>query len=302
MAELRSLKVAAAQYPIGEPKSIQEWDAKITSWVAVGAATGSKLLVFPEYAAIEQAAALGPEVSSDLIATLSAVADLAAHRIALHCELARRHNVHILVGSGPVRRDDGAFVNAAQLVTPSGRVGVQDKLIMTPFERDWGVTKGETIRVFDTSIGRIGVAICYDSEFPLLVRAMAEAGAHLVLVPSCTERVSGFHRIRAGAAARALENQLAVVTSPTVGDALWSPAVDRNTGAAGIFVPPDALLSETGVVAEGTLNAPTWVTGVIDFARLRKLRSSGEMRNFVDWTAQPGARALDHHVEVVQLA
>ena len=49
--------------------------------------------------------------------------------------------------------------------------------------------------------------------------------------------------------------------SPTVGDALWSPAVDRNTGAAGIFVPSEQTVSDDGVLAEGTLNAPQWVSG-----------------------------------------
>ena len=93
------------------------------------------------------------------------------------------------------------------------------------------------MRVFETALGRIGVAICYDSEFPLLARALTEAGAEIVLVPSCTERVSGYYRVRTGAMARALENTIATVMSPTVGDALWSPAVDRNAGAAGIFVP-----------------------------------------------------------------
>lgn len=299
---LRKLLVAAAQYPIGEPRSLAEWDAKITTWVAAGAATGAKLLVFPEYAAIEQAAASGPEVSGDLNRTLAAVADLAGHRVALHLALAKQYGVYILVGSGPARVSSEAFVNAAQLVTPAGSVGVQEKLIMTPFERDWGVSPGATARVFDTEIGQIGIAICYDSEFPLLVRAMAEAGAEYLLVPSCTERVSGFHRIRAGAAARALENQFAVVTSPTVGDALWSPAVDRNCGSACVFVPPDALMSDTGVIAEGPLNEPVWVTGEIDFARLRKLRSSGEMRNFADWAVQPGAGPLAAKVEAIKLA
>ena len=87
-----------------------------------------------------------------------------------------------------------------------------------------------------------------------------------------------------------------------MGDALWSPAVDRNAGSAGLFVPPDALLSDTGVVAEGILNEPTWVTGEIDFTRLRKLRSSGEMRNFADWATQPGAEPLGSRVGIVQLA
>jgi len=295
------LRVATAQYPLLEARSLDEWEAKVSDWVSDGAGLGAKLLVFPEYAALEQAAAFGPAVTSDLAATLSAVADVAEARIGLHIELARIHHVHILVGSGPVRRADGSFVNQAQLITPDGKVGVQDKTIMTPFEHTWGVVAGGPPRVFDTGIGRIGIAICYDSEFPLLVRAMAEAGAELLLVPSCTERVSGFHRIRAGACARALENTIAVVTSPTVGDALWSPAVDHNVGSAGIFVPPDGQLSDTGVIAEGPLNDARWVVGEIDFDRLRALKSSGEMRNFADWANQPGAATLADSVERVVL-
>ncbi len=74
---------------------------------------------------------------------------------------------------------------------------------MTPFERDWGISGGAPLRVFDTALGKIAVLICYDSEFPLLARALAEAGAEVILVPSCTERVSGFHRVRTGSMARA---------------------------------------------------------------------------------------------------
>lgn len=302
MAAPAFLKVAAAQYPIGEPGSLAEWAAKIASWVAEGAATGAELLVFPEYAAIEQAAALGPDVYKDLTTTLERVADLAEERVALHARLAAKHGVHILVGSGPARHPDGRFVNAAQLVTPKGAIGVQEKLIMTPFEHDWGVTAGGPLRVFDTTLGRIAVLICYDSEFPLLARAAVEAGADAILVPSCTERVSGYHRVRTGARARALENTIVTVQSPTVGDAPWSPAVDFNVGAAGIFVPPEHGVSDTGVAAEGVLNAAQWVSAAVDLAALRRLRTSGEMRNFGDWPAQPGAEPLKHTVEAVALS
>jgi predicted amidohydrolase len=297
-----TLTIAAAQYPIGQPATLAEWQDKIARWVADGAATGAQLLVFPEYAAIEQAAALGEAVYTDLNATLSEVARLTGERIALHAALAREHRVHILVGSGPKRLDDGRFVNAAQLVTPSGSVGEQEKIIMTPFERDWGVSPGGPLRVFETALGRIGVAICYDSEFPLLSRALAEAGADVILVPSCTERVSGYHRVRTGAIARALENTVVTVQSPTVGDALWSPAVDRNSGAAGIYVPSEHGVSDTGVIVEGALDAAQWVSGTVDLARLRRVRTTGEMRNFADWSVQPGAAELVANVEVVTLA
>lgn len=300
MARAR-LTIASAQYPIGQPSSLEEWEDKIADWVAKGAATGAQLIVFPEYAAIEQAACLGPAVYSDLQKTLHAVAELAASRVQLHLDLARQHNVHILVGSGPVLKSDGRYVNAAQLVTPSGLAGEQEKIIMTPFERDWGITGGAPLRVFDTSLGKIAVLICYDSEFPLLARAVAEAGAEIVLVPSCTERVSGFHRVRTGSMARALENTIVTVQSPTVGDALWSPAVDRNEGSAGIYVPSEHAVSDTGVLAEGPLSVPQWVTATVDLERLRFVRETGEMRNFTDWNTQPGARALAASVEIVPL-
>jgi len=230
------------------------------------------------------------------------VADLADKMDAVYAGLAHQHAVHILAPSGPVRRAaDGAFVNAARLITPSGRMGVQEKLIMTPFERDWGVAPGSQLRVFETELGRIGVAICYDSEFPLLVRAQAEAGAELVLVPSCTERLSGAHRVRTAACARALESQIATALSPTIGDAPWSPAVDVNTGAAGIYVPAETSLSLTGALAEGALNAPGWVSAVIDFRKLAEVRSSGEMRNSADWNLQPGAGSLINAAEIVSL-
>jgi len=295
------LKVAAAQYPVGEPATMAEWREKAADWVARGAATGADLLVFPEYGAIEVAATFGSAIASDLQQTLSAVASVADEMDAFYAELARRHGVHILAPSGPVRRTDGRFVNAARLLTPTGRMGTQEKLIMTPFERDWGIAPGQPLRVFDTALGRIGIAICYDSEFPLLVRAQAEAGAELVLIPSCTEFVSGYRRVRTAARARALENQIATVQSPTVGEALWSPAVDQNAGAAGVFVPPDAKLSMTGTLAEGQLNEPGWVSAEIDFSALRELRNSGEMRNAADWALQPGSHPLAQEVEVVDL-
>lgn len=301
MTDRQTLKIAAAQYPIGEPKSLSEWEDKIALWVKTGAATGAQLLVFPEYAAIEQAAAFGPDVYGDLKATLTKVAELAASRVALHLDLAKKHNVHILAGSGPVLKSDGRFVNAAQLVTPSGQIGEQEKLVMTPFERDWGISAGGPVRVFKTAIATFGVAICYDSEFPLLVHAMADAGAHAVLVPSCTERISGYNRVRTGSMARALENTIATVQSPTVGDAPWSPAVDFNAGAAGIYVPSEHGVSDTGVIAEGKLNEAQWVSGTVDLARLKRVRETGEMRNVHDWPLQPGAPAAKVYVDIIDL-
>lgn len=300
MAAPDRIKVAAAQYPLDPLPDRTAWREKAERWVKEGAATGAGLLVFPEYGTMEFAATFGPAVAGDLAASMAAVADAMLEIHAQFAELARRNRVHILTPSGPTR--SGAhFVNAAALVTPTGGIGVQQKLIMTPFERQWGITPGGPLRTFDTALGRIGIAICYDSEFPLLVRAQAEAGAELILIPTCTERASGYARVRAAAQARALESQVATVVAPTVGDAPWSPAVDLNTGRAGIYVPPDPATAMSGVLAEGELDRPGWIVADIDFAALRRIRENGETRNRADWTSQPGSAPLAAHAEVVTL-
>lgn len=292
------IRIAAAQYPIDRHATLAAYKQKLARWVEEAAGKGASLLVFPEYGAMEWAGML-PDAS--LAQSLAGVSDAMQEMDAALAELAAKFNVHVLAASGPSARPGGRYVNAARLVAPNGRIGVQDKLIMTPFERDWGITGGDGLRVFDTALGRIGVAICYDSEFPLLVRAQVEAGARIILVPSCTEFMAGYHRVRTGAMARALENTCFVAMSPLVGEARWSPAVDVNVGAAGIFGPADQAQSDTGVVAEGILSAPQWLYGDVEPAALEALTRTGEMRNRADWSQQPGAGPLATHVEVVSL-
>lgn len=287
-----SVRIAAAQYPIDRLPDLAALKAKITRWVEDAARQGAELIVFPEYGAMEIAGTCSDAVAGDLGASLAAVAERLAEIDAHHAELARRLGLHILAASGPSARTRGGFVNAARLVAPSGRIGVQEKLIMTPFEVRWGISAGTTINAFDTSFGRVAVLICYDSEFPLLARAAVEAGAEILLVPSCTERVSGYHRVRTAAMARALEGTVVTVQSPTIGEALWSPAVDHNSGAAGIYVPAEAGVSDTGIIAEGRLDTPGLVVGEVDLAALRHLVAAGEMRNRSDWSLQPGVAAL----------
>ena len=297
----RTIRIAAAQYPLSQFDTLGAYHDKLAGWVARAAADRADLVVFPEYGAMEYAAAAGEAAAGDLAASLEAVNAAWPATNAAHADLARKHGLHILAASGPARRGDGRFVNRARLFAPNGKSGAQDKMIMTPFEHDWGIAPGDQLRVFETDLGRIGIAICYDSEFPLLVRAQTEAGADLILMPSCTEFVSGYHRVRTAALARALENGCITVQAPTIGEARWSPAVDVNAGAAGIYAPSEKGLSDTGVIAEGRLGEAMLVTASVDLARLKHVRESGEMRNSLDWARQPGATALAGQVEIADL-
>ncbi len=296
----RTVTIAAAQYPIERLETLGGYEGKLARWVAEAASAGAELLVFPEYGAMEYAGAAGADAES-LAGSLAAAADGMAHMIEVHAGLSRRHGVHIVAASGPCRTAAGTYVNRARLFAPSGQHGAQDKQIMTPFEQHWGISPGTGLQVFETALGVIGIAICYDSEFPLLVHALCAAGAEIVAVPTCTEFVSGWSRVRTAALARALENTCVTVQSPTIGDAPWSPSVDANCGAAGIFVPAERGLSDTGVLASGPFNTAGWVYGTVDLAHVRHVKESGEMRNVRDWRLQPGAHNLAHHVSRIVL-
>ena len=291
---------AVAQYPVERLTSWESYAAKLERWISEAAARGAKLAVFPEYGAMELAA-LDPATMGDLAGSLVSVAALLPQVDRLHTELAARFDIHILASSAPFRRADDSFVNRARLFAPGGKIGVQDKLIMTRFEREqWGIAAGGPLRVFDTALGRIGVLICYDSEFPLLARAQIEAGAQLLLVPSCTDSLHGYWRVRLAAQARAMEGQCYALQAPLVGEADWSPAIDINRGAAGIFAPPDGAFPDDGIVALGELDAGQWLYGEIDLARVGALQADGSVLNMRHWAEQSGVDSLPQ-VEVVDL-
>jgi predicted amidohydrolase len=265
------------------------YEQKLTRWVSEAATAGADLLVFPEYGAMELATLAGRDTALDLEASLHAVSERIPDVDDLHARLARAHGVHILAASAPVFDAELGQrpVNRARFFAPDGSMGVQDKQIMTRFEReDWGVVGGGPLHLFDTALGKIGILICYDSEFPLLGRAMAEAD--LILVPSCTEALTGYSRVRIGAMARALENQCVTVMSSTVGSCDWSEAVDENTGMGGIFGPPDTGFPATGVIAEGRLNQPGWTYADVDLERIAHVRADGVVLNRRHWDDQSG--------------
>lgn len=191
--------------------------------------------------------------------------------------LARRHGLHIVGGTIPVWSPESDRVhNQAMVFGPAGTVGIQHKLHMTRFEtEEWIVSPGEILRVFETNFGRIAIAICYDVEFPEIARAAAREGASILVVPSCTDDRQGFWRVRYCAHARAIENQLYVICSGTVGSLPMVPAVSLNYGQASILTPSDFAFSRDGILAEGNPNQEMMVIGELNLKTIVETRASG---------------------------
>ena len=243
------------------------------------------LIVLPEYAAMD--AALMPDTATG---TPLDWRDRAANRapdwVAQWQMLAARTGAHILAGSGPYLTEAGV-VNRSWLIAPSGAVAHQDKLILTPYERDTlAMVPGAGLRLVDTALGRIGTLICYDVEFPLLARAMAEAGAELILVPSCTDLPNGQTRVRQSARARALENQIVTVQAPLTGRVPDCDIIDVSTGRAGVFAPPDHGLPPDGILAQGATDDPAPVVWDGDPRAVIAARDAAQVSNFAHWPDQ----------------
>jgi apolipoprotein N-acyltransferase len=92
---------------------------------------------------------------------------------------ARRNGVYVV---WPLyTREQGRMYNSGVLVSPAGDVaGVYHKMFPTIGEIESGITPGDGPRVFDTPLGRFGIVICFDLNFPEIMEGTGEAGAEVI--------------------------------------------------------------------------------------------------------------------------
>jgi predicted amidohydrolase len=195
--------------------------------------------------------------------------------------LARRFAVTIVAPSFPVCLEN-LVINRCFVFGPQGKIGYQDKYFMTRFElEEWNVQPAPArLCVFEADWGRFGIQICYDVEFPIGAAKLCEAGAQVILAPSCTETLRGATRVHVGARARALEQQCYTVVSPLIGNAPWSPAVDINFGFAAVYSTPDKLFPEEGILQTMPAQQPGWLTQTLDLSLIEAIRGEGQTLNF----------------------
>ena len=261
------MKITSLQYGYHHVSSFKEYASKIESVVALHAKQETQLLLFPEYAGMEM-------LSFMTLDNLLCHLDDYLHLFQM---LSQRFQLYICSGSVFTATEQG-IRNRAYLFSPDGEILHQDKCILTPYERKENIaTPGDTLQVFCTELGKVGICICYDIEFPALARSLVKAGADLILVPSYTSSMHGYHRVFTSCRARAMENQCYIVQSATVG------FTDEMTyGAAAICGPIDRLFPEDGVLALETRDIPGAVSAHLDFSQLAYIRKEGETTNYED--------------------
>lgn len=267
------LRVATLQYFIRPLQTFEQFRDQVVGLVETAADYGTRLVVFPEYFTLQLLTLA--DVRQPLSEQIRRLAVQEQPFASLMADLASRHGLYIVAGTIPHIDAAGTVTNVCHVFGPDGRHGVQPKLHMTRFEREWNVVPGSGVNVFETSFGRMAVAICYDVEFPEFARAAARSGAHVLVVPSCTDDRQGFLRVRYCAQARAIENQMYVIHSSTVGSLPMVPAVSLNYGQAAIFTPSDFAFARDGILAEGIPNQETMVVAELNLDTIHESHESG---------------------------
>lgn len=275
------IKIAVCQYQIELLSTWSNYVTKIESLVAQAKQQGVQVLLLPEYAGTEIACAQyrsDPEL-------YQALQSLIPQYLDFYKSLASRHQLYIVSGTILEETAPARYVNRAYFFGPKGERGFQDKLQLTEYEKQTKVIQhGLSQNLFQTPFGTIGIAICYDSEFPEIVRGLVQAGASLILVPSYTSSLAGYHRVFLSCRARAIENQCYVAVSYVVGTAVLSGDPEETYGHAVVLGPADNGFPDDGIIAQSqsAINQAALLTTDIEFDKISLVRKQGQVHNFSD--------------------
>ncbi|CAH2715649.1 Formamidase [Neobacillus rhizosphaerae] len=282
------LRVSAVQYHLHTIQSFAEFAAECAHYIKTAEEFGAEFVLFPELFTTQL---LSIDNGQGRSLTIDDLPSFTEQYHELFSNFAKQTTMHIIAGTHVIKKD-GKLYNTAYLFYPDGRVGEQAKLHITPTEvNEWNMAAGDSFQIFETNKGKIAILTCYDIEFPEIVRIAKAKGADVIFCPSCTEDRHGFHRVRYTSHARAIENQLYVVLTGTVGSLPTVDFMRSNIGQAVIITPNDIPFPPKGIQVEGEINNDMVITADLDLELLYEVRERGTVTTwrdrrtdlYVDW-------------------
>ena len=266
------VRIASIQYLLRPITRFEDFETQVEFFVRGAQEYRSHFLVFPEYFTTQLLSYLREPAPGRAVRLL---AQMTEDYEELFKRLATRSGLYIIAGTHPIIQQ-GELFNAAHLFTPNGRVFRQKKVHLTTAEKSsYQMSRGHGFYVYHTDYGRIAILVCYDVEFPEAARVLAEGGAQILFVPSCTDERQAYCRVRYCAQSRAIENQIYVAISGTVGNLPDVPCMATHYGQAAIFTPSDYFFARDGIAAEGVVNQEQIVIADVDLDLLEEQRVSG---------------------------
>jgi predicted amidohydrolase/GNAT superfamily N-acetyltransferase len=289
------VRIAAVQYLLRPITRFDEFATQVEFFVRSAREYGSHFVLFPEYFTMQLLSYLREPAPARAVRLL---AQVTSEYEQLFKRLATETGLYIIAGTHPTIQR-GVLCNAAHLFTPNGRIFRQKKVHLTATEKGpYQMERGHGFYVYHTDYGRIAILVCYDVEFPEAARLLAESGAQILFVPSCTDERQAFCRVRYCAQARAIENQVYVAMAGTVGNLPEVPYMATHYGQAAILTPSDYFFARDGIAAEGIVNQEQMVISDVDLNLLEEQRVSGTVIPLNDLIRDAYDRAI-HYADLI---
>ncbi len=272
-------RLGLVQWQMRPYRNIDELFVQAEYFIDMISAYKGDIAVFPEFFNAPLMAEHNHLRESEAIRWLAQHTDTIRERFA---ELAVRYNVNIVTGSLPELRGERLY-NTGYFCHRSGQVERYVKIHVTPDEtKYWAISGGNTLQVFDTDVGKVGVLICYDSEFPELGRLLADQGMQILIVPYLTDTQNAYMRVRHCSQARAIENECYVAITGSVGNLPQVENMDLQYSQSAVLTPCDFAFPSNGVKAEATPNTEMVLIADLDMELLSELHHHGAVRNLRD--------------------
>lgn len=273
------IRLAVVQYQMRPITDFSEFAKQSEFFIDTASEYKSDFVLFPELHTTQLLSFMPRDRPGQAARRL---AEFTPQYLDLYTELAVKHDVNIIGGSLFVVEDESLY-NVSYLFRRDGTLERQEKIHITPSERKWwGVTPGRKVSVFDTDCGPIAILICYDIEFPELVRIVADKGAGIIFVPFNTDTRHGYLRVRHCAQARCVENHLYVAVAGCVGNLPFVENSDIHYAQSAIFTPADAEFARDAIAAECSANIETMIIHDVDVEQLRRHKQTGSVQNWND--------------------
>ncbi|MBA8795871.1 putative amidohydrolase [Friedmanniella endophytica] len=250
----QTVRLGIGQLRIDVDDPAGTWHA-VEQTAARAAAEGVELLVLPELAACGY-------VFADHAEALARSEDLDGPTVAAYRELSRRHGLVLAAGFAE-RGEAGRVHNSALLVEDGELRAVYRKAHLWDAEKLYFTPGSAPAPVVDTRVGRLGLMICYDLEFPEFVRDVALRGAEVLLAPSNwpTEHSPG-----PGLVAETIKSQANAACNR-----IWMVVADRTGVERGQHWVGGSMVCDPlgAIVTEPVLGREGWLVADLDLARAR---------------------------------
>jgi predicted amidohydrolase/GNAT superfamily N-acetyltransferase len=277
----RKVRIACVQYQVRRVQGFSDFAEQVEYFVSTAAEYRADFVMFPEFFSVQLLSQQGLHNLPSLEG-IQRLAALEAEFMDLMTRMACEYGIHIVGGSHPVKRGDQVY-NVSSLFFPDGRRVVQPKLHITPSEKQyWGISRGNELHVIPTPKAKVGILICYDSEFPEPAQYLADRGIEILFVPYCTDNRQGYLRVKYCCQARAIENQIYVATAGIVGNLPSVAAMDIHYGQAAVYTPSDFQFARDGVRAQADSNVEMLLVCDLDMNDLYRARTTGSVTPRLD--------------------